>query len=419
MTIVQWVGTALSVTPTEARNEPTRCAAELRGWALWHGAQCTTGHPNGKGRRPGGRAGFSPWTRQKLARWREGTLNHLFRGNITAGYTPEPPPEMLTEDDPYPGPEPTPAPVQRYYPYGATRGALQMETPYRFTGQRQVDVLGLYFYRSRWYDPSLGRFIQPDPLIPDYTNVEALNRYSYCYNNPAKYTDPTGHMGDPSRDHGIGGPHAFGNLSSHPGYRNYWFATDNRFLWATEYDYREHLWMGACGMLDNASLMEAYYQVRDILDAQGLRQYIGEATKNSLDVTYWLGIQVAWLLDAIRYIGTPMPPWQVGPDGTAYRVTTIMPHPAAAAYTLGEVFMVTPSKANDPKELEYTTIHEYVHVLQYRSGVSVVDFVLSSSSDAGDNWALDTPYEGPAMVIDGIYRQHQDLPRPWLFLPYP
>ena len=36
-----------------------------------------------------------------------------------------------------------------------------------------------------------------DSVVPEPGNPQALNRFSYCYNNPLKYTDPTGHMIDP------------------------------------------------------------------------------------------------------------------------------------------------------------------------------------------------------------------------------
>ena len=39
--------------------------------------------------------------------------------------------------------------IQRYYPYGATRGSYEVETAYRYTGQRQESDLGLYFYRAQ------------------------------------------------------------------------------------------------------------------------------------------------------------------------------------------------------------------------------------------------------------------------------
>ena len=66
-------------------------------------------------------------------------------------------------------------------------------TDRRFTGQRWEASLGLYDYRARFYDPTLGRFLQPDPIVPEPGNPQALNRYAYVYNNPLRYTDPSGH----------------------------------------------------------------------------------------------------------------------------------------------------------------------------------------------------------------------------------
>lgn len=61
-----------------------------------------------------------------------------------------------------------------------------------FTGQR-LDSTGLYYYGARYYDPSIGRVISPDTIVPNPANPQSLNRYSYCLNNPLKYIDPSGH----------------------------------------------------------------------------------------------------------------------------------------------------------------------------------------------------------------------------------
>jgi RHS repeat-associated protein len=88
----------------------------------------------------------------------------------------------------------SPAGVTRYLPYGAIRWESGLwSTDRRFTGQRWEASLGLYDYRARFYDPALGRFLQPDPLVPEPGNPQALNRYAYVNNNPLKYTDPGGH----------------------------------------------------------------------------------------------------------------------------------------------------------------------------------------------------------------------------------
>ncbi|HQK15695.1 MAG TPA: RHS repeat-associated core domain-containing protein [Anaerolineae bacterium] len=80
----------------------------------------------------------------------------------------------------------------RYYPYGETRSGA-IATDRRYTGQRQEIGLGLYDYNARSYDPSLGRFIQADTIVPSPANPQSLNRYAYALNNPLRYTDPTGH----------------------------------------------------------------------------------------------------------------------------------------------------------------------------------------------------------------------------------
>ena len=67
-------------------------------------------------------------------------------------------------------------------------------TDKKFTGQC-LDQDGLYFYNARYYDAGIGRFISADSIVPNLANPQSLNRYSYCYNNPLVYTDPTGHWG--------------------------------------------------------------------------------------------------------------------------------------------------------------------------------------------------------------------------------
>ena len=82
---------------------------------------------------------------------------------------------------------------QRYYPFGGARldpGVTQ--TDFSFTGQRGTDF-GLMDYRARFYSSRLGRFTQPDTLIPDPANPQSFNRYSYVQNSPLNFVDPSGH----------------------------------------------------------------------------------------------------------------------------------------------------------------------------------------------------------------------------------
>jgi len=94
----------------------------------------------------------------------------------------------------------------RYKAWGETRYTYgTMQTTIRYTpsgkitlrvqaGQREESSLGLYWYASRWYSASLGRFVSPDTIIPQPGNPQAWDRYSYVNSNPVRYSDPSGHM---------------------------------------------------------------------------------------------------------------------------------------------------------------------------------------------------------------------------------
>ena len=58
-----------------------------------------------------------------------------------------------------------------------------------FTGREYDSETGLYFYRARYYDPAIGRFIQEDPI--GFKSGE-VNFYIYSRNNPINYKDPNG-----------------------------------------------------------------------------------------------------------------------------------------------------------------------------------------------------------------------------------
>jgi len=63
-----------------------------------------------------------------------------------------------------------------------------------YTGHEHLDMFGLINMNGRAYDPVTGRFLSVDPFVqaPDFT--QSYNRYTYCLNNPLKYTDPTGEL---------------------------------------------------------------------------------------------------------------------------------------------------------------------------------------------------------------------------------
>ena len=83
---------------------------------------------------------------------------------------------------------------QRYLPFGAARLSPGIgETDFGFTGQRGLASVGLLDYNARWYNSTVGRFVQADTLGDATVNPQALDRYAYVVNNPMVFTDPSGH----------------------------------------------------------------------------------------------------------------------------------------------------------------------------------------------------------------------------------
>lgn len=76
-----------------------------------------------------------------------------------------------------------------YDPFGNSQAVgLASTNPFQFTG-RENDSAGLLFYRARYYNPSLHRFISQDSIGLSGGDT---NLYGYAFNDPVNYADPSG-----------------------------------------------------------------------------------------------------------------------------------------------------------------------------------------------------------------------------------
>lgn len=77
----------------------------------------------------------------------------------------------------------------RYDPWGKVRTETGARThPFTYTG-REVGEAGFHFYRARFYQPSIGRFSQEDPIR--FAAIEP-SAYRYAFSNPMAFVDPSG-----------------------------------------------------------------------------------------------------------------------------------------------------------------------------------------------------------------------------------
>ena len=81
-----------------------------------------------------------------------------------------------------------------YSPFGVEEPLSASGNPFRYTGRYYDGETGLYYYRSRYYNPG-GRFLEPDSILYD----GGLNLYAYVGGDPINNVDPLGTQRVPPR----------------------------------------------------------------------------------------------------------------------------------------------------------------------------------------------------------------------------
>jgi len=76
---------------------------------------------------------------------------------------------------------------------GSMANTLGQYNPFRYRGYYYDRETGFYYLQSRYYDPTVARFLNADGIVGANGGIEGYNMFAYCNNNPVMYADDSGY----------------------------------------------------------------------------------------------------------------------------------------------------------------------------------------------------------------------------------
>ncbi len=277
------------------------------------------------------------------------------------------------------------ATTERYEPYGAKRGTDTVATTYRYTGQREESTLGLYDYGARWYDPTIGRFMQADSIVPEPGNPQSLNRYSYVLNNPMRYTDPSGNAWRDADDFLPNrGPEEYRKA-----HKSYFGESPTYAEWTRDYTYLRNV-RSQTALTPSQGDWQAYYKMRSII-GDNLLSY--NANSDLLLADY---VTFPWINKAENNIG------KFTSKLIPFDAFTIIEQkiPGIGGITIGHITILDPENAHR----QGTLAEEWLHHLQWHSDPL---FIVKYASEGFGNWPTEHPFTDPRNISGGIANSYE------------
>jgi RHS repeat-associated protein len=229
-----------------------------------------------------------------------------------------------------------------------------------YTGHEMLDAFGLINMNGRVYDPIVARFLSPDNYVLSIDNSQGFNRYSYCYNNPLKFTDPSGNFVIVD-SWLIGFVHGFFSTGS-----GRWSAAWNSANHRAGNDAR--IWGGLFASDPNKKFFGRVWEVLSRLTWQAPQTVLGFLYNQSVNTFTSRVEDVDYFHGATYVVGATR---------------------GGNAVTLGSYISISPISDDEQAHIRigeggYTTMHEYGHYLQSKKSGPLFLYKYGIPSALGD-----------------------------------